>query len=304
MDRRDFIKASSACIAAGASGLSGCLRFQDIVSGGGSMSGITGWLPEPGALDSDLSHYPVTARSPAQLSDVSDDFLWDINVAPDVEFGNPLAEEVEYIISMNTERQAGSQFVVYVGDFDSEWSEEILLDKAYERARSFGDYTLIEHEQEPRAYAVSDDAVVHGIDAGGEEPDPISVAQTVVDANEEEVTRYTGSNEDMDALTGELAAGPRVSIETYDRFESTEAEAGRFESNVGRGTSYQVNGKETDVTNAYVYLSEGDVVERDLNTYIDESGRFTNYRSPPELTINGRTAVIEGTIPTRMVQWF
>jgi hypothetical protein len=46
---------------------------------------------------------------------------------------------------------------------------------------------------------------------------------------------------------------------------------------------------------AFVFLGERDVREREIETYIDESGEFNNFQQRPEFEVDGRTVEITGS---------
>lgn len=315
MERRQFIKGSGAALTVGMAGLAGC-STGILGGGGGSFGDVTAWLPAPAEFDSDLDHYQFTARSPSQVADVSDDTTWDITVAPNADFGNPPADDVDYVIGANPSTDETRQFTVYVGDFDAEWISTKLESRNFDQDRGLDEFDVYVQPTDGSVpqqtqsdvpgrvgYAVNDSTVIRTVHRSPEdESDPIGVAQTIADANAGDAPTYA-ENQDMGALGDTISIGQYVTAQTFEPVEESLPQAGQFEDLVGRGETHTVQGAETDISEVLVFLSESAVIEREIESYIDESGQFNSYHSRPEYSIDGRTVSITGTTGTQMADW-
>lgn len=311
MQRRRFLKGGGALFVVGASGLSGCASL-----GGGSDDGSTvgtdrlkTWLPDPRALDSDLDHYQFNAVAPAALSKVVDADVFgsfDQNTTPgsetdaDVNVGTLPASDVD--LTFETSASAGADsygFRAYFGSFDSDWLETKLQNNGYDRVRDTGDFTLYEEGNNAagsRVTAISGDALIAGTQqttAADSDADAVPVVETLIDTSQGNATRYTAFD-NMSELMSALPAGHRFSGGTFERGEDMNPEEGEFTNFVAEGETSRFDGSVTKITKVLVFLREVDVVEQDINTYIEESGDFDDFSERPEYEIDGRIVTIEG----------
>lgn len=280
-------------------GLSGCGGILGGGGGGntGSFDDVVSWVPDPGLFDPDL-RYGFNARSPSRIADVSDETLWDTSLSQSTQFGTLPAEDVEYVIQADASMADTRTFTTYVGDFDAEWTGTKLRQQGLTRAGSYQDYTL--YASGSRAFAVDGGTVVsaqHQPADSDDEPEPIRLVEDLIDTNEGDVDSYADANEDMGALADTVSGGHTIQAETFERIEGDAVSpvSGNFENLVGRGRSTTVDGTEAEFTRAFVFLGERDVREREIETYIDESGDFNDLQQRPEFEIDGRTVEITGS---------
>jgi len=306
MQRRQFVKTGGALLAAGMVGLSGCNGALDGGDGAGtgSFDDVTDWVPSPELFGSDLT-YRFDARSPSRLAEVSDNPSWQSAFSQQTPFGTLAAEDIEYTIQAGPLPE-GRSFRVHVGDFDPSW-----IGTRIERAESNGevfdpDAPIDEYDEydvyttETRAFAVSGDAIVdarHADPPDDEEPDPSDFAETIIDTSEGNADSYA-TGEDMGMLADAVPDGHVFRAETFDQIGPDEAnpETGDFENLVGKGRSLTVRGSQVDVSLPFVFFAERAVEEDDIETYIEESADFDEYRERPEYEVTGRTVEITGTI--------
>jgi len=125
--------------------------------------------------------------------------------------------------------------------------------------------------------------------------------ETVIDASQGNVTRYPDADRDMSVLADALPSGHDLSanIRNEAREQST-PESGIFGGQVGTGSASTIDGRDQKDTEVLVFVEESDIVEREIETYINESGQFSNYESRPEFSIDGRTVTIEGSRPSQL----
>lgn len=287
MNRRQFLLAGSTVATAG---LAGC---TDILGGddAGSLGDVSAWLPDPRQVDSNLDHYQFSATSPAALVDAIDDRALEFEFRPNPQFGAVTSTDVDTQIEVDT--GTGQSFTVYLGSFDDEWAETNLEGVGYDRVRSIDDLTIYDRN-DGDAVAVSSEIAIEAGDSSTD-PDAAQLAELILDTEGGEVTRYTDALSDMEVLMDTLPGGHIVEGESFDRVESNAPDSGVFERQVAEGESTTINGREVEETEVLVFLDEGDVVERDIEEYIEESGQFSDYLSRPDYEIDGRSVTITGT---------
>lgn len=280
-------------------GVSGCGGI--LGGGGGSNTGsfddVIAWVPDPGLFDPDL-RYGFNARSPSRIADVSDETLWDTSLSQSTQFGTLAAEDVEYVIQADASMDDVRSFTTYVGDFDAEWTGTKLRQQGLTRDGTYQDYTL--YSAGTRAFAIDGSTVVsaqHEPADSDDDPEPRRLVEDLIDTNEGNVDSYADANEDMSALADTLSDGHTIQAETFERIEGDAVSpvSGNFENLVGQGQSTTIDGTEADLSMAFVFLGERDVREREIETYIDESGEFNDLQQRPEYSIDGRTVEITGS---------
>lgn len=312
MQRRRFLRGSSALLVAAASGLSGCASLSDGSNETPTVATdrLETWLPDTRALDSELDHYRFSAVAPAALSEVveADVFgSFDQDTAPqtppdaDVNVGTLPASDVdltfEASMSVDPDRYG---FKAYFGSFDSDWLETKLQNNDYDRIRAMEGFTLYEDGDNAggnRVTAISEDVLIAGTHQTTEadvDADAIRIVETLIETGQGDATRYTEAVEDMSDLLSTLPAGHRFSGGTFPRDTETVPAEGKFTNLVADGETRRLEGSETTVTKVLVFVSDADVVERDIETYIEESGDFVDFSERPEYETDGRVVTIEG----------
>ena len=295
MNRRQFLLAGSS--AAATAGLAGCTDF--IGGDGGDISDVGTWLPDPRDIDSDLDHYSFEARSPAAQAEAVDDLVLETTFRPSLDFGSVSVTDVDNTVSASMSTgSANYSFDLYFGSFDADWIETNVRNGGYGRDRSEGDLTIYEDGDDVRSHAiaVSGDTVIEA-SHDGEDADATRLVTTLLDTEAGEVSRYTDALSDMSDLLDRLPGGHQVTGETFERTENNDPEFGEFRNQVASGRSETITGREIDRSEVLVFLDEADVVERDIDRYIEESGQFADFLGQPSYEIAGRTVTISGTTP-------
>jgi hypothetical protein len=314
MERRRVLKGGAMLLAAGAGGLSGCVGLGDSSEEASTVGTdrLETWLPDPRALDSNLDHYQFDATAPAALSEATNLEAFgsfDQNTTPesdasaDVNVGTLQSSDVDltFSASANPADDADSYgFRAYFGSFDGGWLETKLRNNDYDQVGGEGDFTLYEDGDNAagsRVTAVSDDILLAGAQQASDDSDTdaVQVIETLIETGNGDVDGYVDQIEDMSELLSALPAGHDFSGGTNERGEETVPAEGRFENLVAEGVSRRIDGSETEVTRALVFLDEVDVVDRDIEAYIEKSDDFTDFSVRPEFdTDNGRVVTIEG----------
>jgi hypothetical protein len=321
MKRRQALKAGAGI---GILALAGC---SGIGGGGGgteSFGNIAEWAPAPGEFDSDLESYGVAASSPAGIASQINDQVFQVSAAPSLRFASPKATDVDFSLAGEgsgppEDGQYGINFTVHVGDFNPDWIDQNLQNtqsddggtspsEEFQSEGQYQEFTLYANEnpdgfnQSQTAYGFNDSGYIRAeVSEQGDNADPDAVAavETLIDASEDTASRYFDSDQDMSVLNDSLPSGHGFKTNFIEEPpDETDPAQGNFEDLVAEGEVQTVSGNETDITEVLVFRSESGVSERDINEYVDESGEFSGYASRPAVTIDGRTAVIEGTQPT------
>ncbi len=311
MERRRFLKGSGALFVAGVAGLSGCAGLGDGSDGTSTASTdrLETWLPDPQAFDRDLDHYQFQASAPAAkrealsvegFSPYAQDTSGDINV------GTIPGSEVDLTFSVSTAVDNESyDFSAYFGSFDADWLGTKLANRNYDSFRGGGqDFSLYEiqngDDTTSRVSAISEDVLIAGRQTNPDgQADGVEIVETLIDASEGNVTRYTDSSEatvleDMADLMSALPDGQDFSGRTQPPGEETIPEDGRFRNLVARGETSLFDGSGQEVTTVLVFADSDDIQTRNISSYIEESGEFSGFIERPNETTDGRVVTIEG----------
>jgi hypothetical protein len=315
MKRRQVLKTGAGI---GALGLAGCLGFGGGAGGTESFDTMGEWVPEPGVFDSSLGQYnSLNGDTPAGVAAQIDDSTFEGATQPDLDFANPKASDVDYHVNASASGEEGYSvnFDVYVGDFNHDWTEQNLQNTQNENAttgyQSEGEYqgfTLYANPQpeggfggRQTAYGFSSSGYirVEASDSGeNADPDAVAAIEAVIDASEGNVNRYQESNQDMSALVDALPSAHQLSASiNAEPPEESNPQNGQLEGLAGQANATTLDGNTIESAEVLVFVSERDVVERDINEYVDESGSFSNYQQRPDVSFDTRTVVIEGTQP-------
>lgn len=286
------MRKGGAVAAVGMMGLSGC---SGILGGDGAntaqIGDVESWLVAPSVISSEQDHYSFDARSPSALASTVSEPLLERNWGEDLPFGSATASDVDYRINASP---GPNSFTVYVGSFDADWIQTKVRNSEFERVRSIDDVTVYERSQDRRGIAVSSDVII-GTSVEGADAEASRIVENLIDSDNGDVTRYSDADSDMQELIDTLPDGHGFSGRTFERREQNDPENGILERQVAEGRTWELDGEVTNVTTVLVFLSEADVVERDIQAYIEESNVLPNYTSRPSYDIDGRTVTIEGT---------
>lgn len=318
MERRQFLKRSSALFVAGGAGLSGCLS-DDNESDEASTVGtdrLETWLPAPRMVDSDLDHYGFNAVAPAALSETANastfgSFDQDTNPRDDsdadVNVGTFPASDIDltFNLSANVEDDTGTvteqySFRGYFGSFEPDWLETKLQNNNYDRLRGVDDFTLYDDEDNTagsRVTAISAEVLFAGaqqVTDPNSDADAVPLVETVIETGQGDTEGYVDELDDMSKLMSGLPAGHQFSGRTFERGTETNPADKEFENFVAEGETRRIVGSATEVTKVLVFLSGSDVFERDIEQYIEDSDDFVDFSERPEHEIDGRVVTIEG----------
>ena len=312
MERRRFLKGSSALFVAGASGLSGCAGLGD---GSDETSTVgTGqletWLPDPRGLDSDLDHYQFNATAPATLSEAINTNrpgLFGQDTTPgsetdaDINVGTFPASAIDLTFSASASTANESyNFSVYFGSFEPDWLETKVQNNGYDRLSGEEGFTLYDDEDNTagsRVTAISEDVLIAGaqqVSDPNAEANAIPTVETLIETGEGPTDGYADQLEDMSDLMSGLPAGHQFSGGTFERGTATNPENKEFQNFVAEGETRRIDGSATKITKVLVFLSAADVFERDIEQYIEDSNDFVDFSERPDHEIDGRIVTIEG----------
>jgi len=315
-----MLKATGAAASASMVGLAGCnsVPFLGGDDGStGSFSAVSSWLPEPQELSDNLDHYSFTARSPSRVYNAVDEVLWKASQGISTDFGRLSGEDVGYVTSVNTNVTNNDSFSssdigweVYTGSFDTDWvADKIEYGTGYSSTSEMTDgRTLFRTEGASGSYLnafvvdENENAVVRisGRDSGDILPSAEGIAELLFETNAGEAPTYA-EKEDMTELTNGLSMGHAMSAGTQEETSGegdTGPEDGVLEGQVASGTSYTIDGSNTNIETVIVFSEERDVDEGDIETYIAESGEFNRAAERPSYSISGRRVSIEWALTT------
>ncbi|WP_262177973.1 hypothetical protein [Haloarcula laminariae] len=331
--RRKLLRVGAGTAALGAVGsLSGCSAVQDLIpGGGGGLGSYTNWVYAPDTFKSDREGITGSANSYTNLFSNSDN-LSEIAVLSAKGNSYPdLGINVEDV-SMELNLPDGR---VITGSFDTEAVKSELTAEAvatptpsgfgsssgnsgstqYESDSTYNDYEIYvqaEPEESPNAIAVGDGTIIEAQRAPNatNEASPVSapdVVEGMIDAGTEGTDRYVDSNDTFSTLTDTLNNGVRVTFTVRaneigsDNGADENISAGRFDGVVAQGQADSINGDTTESQYVFVYDSEGDVNEGDIQEWIEANdtgnGSLSNL---DDLTVStdGNTATVTGTRDT------
>lgn len=319
MKRRDLLKATGAAATVSAVGLAGCSSVPFL--GGddnstGSFSAASSWLPEPQEVSDNLDHYSFTARTPSGIHGAVDDVLWEASQGVSTDFGRLSGKNVEYAISVSTSvsdqdsfSSSDIEWTVYTGSFDTNWvADKIEHGTNYSSTSEMTDGRTLFRPEEARssldAYAVDENqnviVQVGGSDSTDSLPSAEGIAKLLFETNTGEAPTYA-EQEDMSELASSLSMGHTMRAETQDETDggsNAGPEDGVLKDLVASGSSYTIDGSNTNIEEVLVFSEQRSVDENDIQTYIAESGEFSRAAKRPSYSITGRRVSIEWTVTT------
>lgn len=313
MKRRQLLKTGAGV---GTLGLAGCLGvFGGGAGGTESFDTMLSWVPEPSAFDSTLDSYSsLGGDTPAGLASQIDDPVFRGGAQPSLEFANPNATDVDYALETSASGSGGYsvEVGVYVGEFNPDWVEQNLqntqndnFDTSYQSEGEYEGFTVYAGEGSgggfgsQTSYAFSSSGYVTATVSDSGDPNAVAAIETVIDASEGTVSRYQESNQTMSLLAGTLPSAhqfSRVSV-NEEPPEQSNPQNGQLAGRVGGARAVTLSGTDLDTTDVLVFASESDVVEQEINEYVDESGTFSGFYGRPSVSVSGRTVSIDGTQP-------
>lgn len=216
-------------------------------------------------------------------------------------------------------------FEVAVGSFDPDRIANNLRADDYSPTSPRDEYEFFESDEGDQAYAFSESTLIrvsipNGLfrdSQAGEVPtewrdysaeDVVERAHVLIDAKEEVVSRYGDEDPDLGTLQEQVPAGQTLSYELWepDQWESAyedrqdrdpDVERGEFAEHVASGHAQQIVGEETEVSKVLAFTTDRAIVEREIQTYVQEAEEFRNWRTV-DFSIDGNVVTIEGSIRT------
>lgn len=320
--------------ALGATGsLAGCSTIQDLIpgGGGGSLGNYTDWVYEPDTFESDaegINNNAISYESMLSNADNLNDFTRlgilgtnypTLGIDPDS-------------VGMELNLPEGG---VITGSFDTEAVKtELTADQAstptpgaqnsggstgsikYESDSTYNeDYEIFvqeEPDESPDAIAIGNGTIIEGrrVQNSGNDSgavDAPDVVEGIIDTGSEGSDRLVDNNDTFATLTDTLNNGVAVTFELLaneigsDDGGNENIPTADFEGVVATGRADSINGGTTEKQWVYVYDSEGDVNEGDINEWIEANntgdGSLANHDNI-SVNTDGNTATVTAELPT------
>jgi hypothetical protein len=186
---------------------------------------------------------------------------------------------------------------VMAGDFEKETLTATLEDEDFEKATTLGDYEVYE-ARNGFTVAVSAVDVVSAFDS--DTKTATEVIQTVADAKTGDQQRYLEANADFALAVEKLDGGDWTSVSTQETTTREDVRDGEFRGVVATGAAITFDGEMTHYRVVDVYAEQSQADTEKVGTYVEEereNGFFSRF-DELDWRAEGRTTIIEGTIPT------
>lgn len=331
--RRKLLRVGAGTAALGAVGsLSGCSAIQDLNPlGGGGLGSFTNWVYEPDAFESDaesLSNSAVSYKSMLSNKGKLNDFTRLSILGTSYPTLGIAPEDVAMQLNLPNGR-------VITGSFDTETVKtELSASQAetptrgaenrggpvgsteYESDSTYNDnyeiFVQSEPEESPNAIAIGNGNIVEGrrVPNVGNDSDSVDapeVVEGIIDTGSNGDNRFVDSSDTFKTLTDTLNNGIGVNFEVLanpvgsDDGGNENIPTADFDGLVASGRADQVNGGTTKKQWVYVYDSEGDVNESDVNEWVEANntgdGSLANH-DDISVNTNGNTATVTAKQPT------
>ncbi|MDS0283240.1 hypothetical protein [Haloarcula onubensis] len=326
------MKMGAGTAALGAVGsLSGCSAIRDLVPGGGGGLGkFTNWVYEPDTFESDqerLNNDAVSYKSMLSNKGKLNDFRRLSILGTDYPKLGIDVEDVGMELNLPEGR-------VITGSFDTETVKTELTasqpstptapaqnmggsvgSTEYESDGTYNDYEIFvqsEPDESPDAVALGDGTIVDARRAANRtnDSDPVGapdVAEGIIDTGTNGDDRLVDGDDTFKTLTDKLNSGARVNFELLENPVGSDDGGNEniptsdFDGLVASGRSVSINGGTTKFQWVFVYDSEGDVNESDVNEWVEANntgdGSLSNVNNITVNT-NSNTATVTGKQPT------
>jgi hypothetical protein len=322
--RRKLLRAGAGAAALGAVGsLSGCSAIRDLNPfGGGGLGEFTNWVYAPDTFESDTEGLSVRAVSYSGILSNSGSLSEATMLSYKQRSFQQLGIDAEDI-DMRADLPNGR---VYTGSFDTEAVKEELQaganDEAgagnneYESEATYEEdyeiFAIADQDEPSHAYAVGNGAIVRGnrvsnFISSDSEVSAEDVVKGIIDSGTNGENRFTESNDTFGTLVDKTNTGVSVSLELRahqvgsDDGQSEDVKRGHFDGLVASGNSLQINGDTSTYQYVYVYDSEGDVNESEIQEWIEANDTGNGSLSDlDDISVNtdGNTATVTGTRDT------
>ena len=331
--RRKLLRVGAGTAALGAVGsLSGCSAIQDLLpGGGGDLGAYSDWVYEPDAFESDAEglngsvvSYESILSNEENLNDFTrlsirgteyltlgidpEDVAMEVNL-PD---GRVISGSFD-TEAVKTELTASQPSTPTPGAENSGGS---VGSTVYESDGTYNDnyeiYIQEEPEDSPDAIAVGDGTIVEGQRVGNfsndsDPEDAADVVEGIIDTGSNGDDRLVDSDDTFSTLVDTLNSGVGVNFELLanpvgsDNGGNENIPTADFDGLVASGRADSINGDTTEKQWVYVYDSDGDVDEGDVNEWIEANnsgdGSLANHDNI-SVNTDGNTATVTAEQPT------
>lgn len=302
LSRRRLLQTTGATAGLLATGsLAGCGSIP-FIGGGNSLSE---WIPDPDEYDSEGTSFNALNYSKiAENEDFFDEDTFDSLESSGESTVEPLDIDYE---DVTMAAQAGPASI-WNGNYENQTVIEALEDEDTGQGEFEEDdtyegykvYILQEAADEPNiAYAVNGTTVVQTRRRG--EENAVDMAEIMIDTKTGNGTRLVDEEEQFKTLLNEVGSGTIISGNFFpdSEVEDTNEDQGRFEGTIAQGSRLNINGETSDGKWVYVFDSEGDGDQGDLEDYatgsLDDQYNFNN---DPSASAGGGVGTITGTFDT------
>jgi len=331
--RRKLMRMGAGTAALGAVGsLSGCSAIQDLLpGGGGGLGDFTNWVYEPDTFEADNEGLNSSATSYTDFFSNSGNLSEFAVLSAKGNNYPQLGIDVEDV-AMELSLPDGR---VITGSFDTESvKSELGADPVetptssgfggtdgmsgstqYESDGTYNDYDIYvqeEPEESPNAFAIGDGTIVEArrVSNSGNEASEVAasdVAEGIIDTGTDGTDRYVDNDDTFSTLTDTLNNGVTLSARVRQHEVGSEdgadenISAGRFEGVVAQGQADSINGGTTETQYVFVYDSQSDVNEGDVQDWVE--AQDTGDGSLADLddisvSTDGNTATVTGSKDT------
>jgi len=260
---------------------------------GSSPSAYRSWVIDPALFNQE--QHTVAVTTPPTVADYADNIRqadWEnyLNFAVNrFEFTRFRPDSLDRVIVVFP------HYSVALGDFDVEQIGSDLRQNDYSLMQEDERYDIYMRNDERRAVGLSGDQLifVHPLASN-----PGQIVRFIIDANAGEEQRYHDVNPGFETLTEAMPGGDIVFGSASIPGEESDMESERLRNTVAGGFSYSLTGEETDTVLTLVFVDEDDVIERDIEEWMQSTDAFNTWQDI-EISTNGRIATITGVAQTR-----
>lgn len=330
MDQHSRRRLLRACGAAGVAGLSataGCLGFlggdgdsqETTTEGGGettteSEETTTGsdrerepyllWLPDPNAADMGAEpgythlYYDVLAfreHRDALHKTTYNEAVRSANSIQDAVGANP--RDVDGYLQIGTR---GTQVVT--GQFDTDALTNALEERKFAQREPYRGHDLyVQLQEDNRAVAFDETKLVVSRRWGPSEP--LEVVRWILDTYRGETERYYAADDDFRAATDPVRDAHRAGGQVMEPPEEPDPAAGQFAGNTAFGYGFTLGESTSEATLVYVFDDEGQADPGAVRTWADEGVDGLDQYDEYEVTKEGRTVRLTGTVATERLDF-
>lgn len=333
--RRTFVQlVSGVALSSGVGGLSGCSAIQDGSgpdgtatptsdaqgSGSGTIEGSSDWVYEPDEFQPDADRLSVRVRSYSEFLSNQGSLQEDTYLQAAEHTWPELGIDPEDV-DMDVELPDGE---VLTGSFDAGAVKEELRSSGgdesdtneFESDGTYADtyelFVRADQDYPSVAYAIGDGTIIRGnrVPNYGNDSDAVSaedVVTGILDIGTGDDYGLIDTNSDFNKLVDAFDTDVSLSFGLLEAEVGSDdgpeenIDEGRFEGVVFEGISLAIDGATTTVQYVFVYRSEEQVDEGDIDDWVKANdtgdGEFADL-DEISVSIDGATATVTGTLPT------